>query len=830
MSGFENSYGEVISEGFFARLKIKYLSFVARQMQNVEEYLITQGYLLVAIGFLLGRAEILSKFMPFALAYFAAVLLVRRARAPHVLIGLMFGAATIGWQEAAVVLVSATIFVLLNRIYSAVGDRRAQLVGGYVFATHFSVRIMEKYLLSSSADLSDFIMVTIEASLALVLTLMFIQCIPLFSFKRRATHLKTEEVISLAILVSSILTGTVGWHFLDISFGNVLSRYLVLIFAAMCGASIGTTVGVVTGLIFSLSNLSSLYQISLLAFAGLLGGLLKDGKRLGASLGLFIATILVGLYADGKQNLVISLYETSVATMLFFLTPQILMRKLAKAIPGTEEYNTEQQKYVRKVRDVTANRVNQFSDVFQALSHSFSNITVPQKEVATSQELDLFFSKVTEKSCQSCFKKTQCWGKNFDETYSKMKDLMADLQEDPEHIPQQTKTDWKRFCVKFDRVTDSMNQELATYVANQKLKKQVHESRKLVAEQLQGVSKVMEDFAKEIQKDRNNLQVQEDQIYAMMNGFGIEIEQIDIFSLEERSIDIEMSISDPESLAIGEKLVAPMLSEILGEYVQLQAGETEEQSYGSTRLVFRSAKKYCVETGVAHAAKGGGLISGDSYTMIDIGKGKHAIAISDGMGNGARAHAESTETLQLLQKILASGIEEKVAIRSINSILSLRTTDEVFSTLDLAMIDLQDGRTKFLKIGSTPSFIRRENHVRKIQGSNLPIGIVKEFDVDVIQEQLLEGDLLIMMSDGIFEGPKFVENYEVWMNRKIRDLKTFDPQAVADLILEEVVRTSSGEIEDDMTVIVALIKTNVPKWSNIKAEKKGPSKKRQFAY
>ena len=51
----------------------------------------------------------------------------------------------------------------------------------------------------------------------------------------------------------------------------------------------------------------------------------------------------------------------------------------------------------------------------------------------------------------------------------------------------------------------------------------------------------------------------------------------------------------------------------------------------------------------------------------------------------------------LLQKILQSGIEERVAIKSVNSILSLRTTDEIFSTLDLAMIDLQNASAKFLK-------------------------------------------------------------------------------------------------------------------------------------
>ncbi len=189
------------------------------------------------------------------------------------------------------------------------------------------------------------------------------------------------------------------------------------------------------------------------------------------------------------------------------------------------------------------------------------------------------------------------------------------------------------------------------------------------------------------------------------------------------------------------------------------------------------------------------------------------------MGNGERAHYESNETLQLLQKILQSGIEEKVAIKSINSIFHLRTTDEIFSTLDLAMIDLKNASAKFLKIGSTPSFIKRGNKVIKIQASNLPMGILQEFEVDVVSEQLKAGDLLIMMSDGVFEGPKHVENYDLWMKRKIQELETDDPQEIADLIMEEVIRSRQGYIEDDMTVAVAKIKHNTPKWASIPVPK-----------
>ena len=41
--------------------------------------------------------------------------------------------------------------------------------------------------------------------------------------------------------------------------------------------------------------------------------------------------------------------------------------------------------------------------------------------------------------------------------------------------------------------------------------------------------------------------------------------------------------------------------------------------------------------------------------------------------------------------------------------------------------------------------------------------LFREFEVDVVSEQLKAGDLLIMMSDGVFEGPKHVENYDLWM-------------------------------------------------------------------
>ena len=399
-----------------------------------------------------------------------------------------------------------------------------------------------------------------------------------------------------------------------------------------------------------------------------------------------------------------------------------------------------------------------------------------------------------------------------------MKEIMQEMEQNEGVISQKISREWDKHCTRSNKVYDAIGQELMYYQANQKLKKQVQESRKLVAEQLLGVSEVMGNFALEIQRERENHHKQEEQILESLQEFGIQIEQVEIYSLIKGNVDIDMTVPFSNGHGECEKLIAPMLSDILGETIVVNSEESATYGNGFSHVTFRSAKAYVVETGVSHAAKDGGFVSGDSYSMIELGFGKFAVAISDGMGNGERAHLESMETLSLLQKILQSGIEEKVAIKSVNSVLSLRTTDEVFSTLDLAMIDLQDASAKFLKISATPSFIIRGNKIMKIQASNLPMGIFQEFEVDVVGEQLKAGDILIMMSDGVFEGPKHVENYDLWMKRKLQELQTDDPQQIADLIIEEVIRSRSNYIDDDMTVVVSKIKHNTPKWASIPME------------
>lgn len=795
----------------------KSIKFSARKeksqvLEKIRHLLLIRGLLLYSVAFLLGRAVILGELTPFGLAFLASVWFVHKDRAARSILFSFAGALTIGILSGIYFLMGALLFILLTKIGKQTNLLKQLPV--LVFLASIISRIAY-YALFQQLAAYEVSMATAEAVLAAVLVLIFMQSIPLLSPKRYKPTLKNEEIISLIILLASVLSGMVGWEIQGVNVDQVVARYFVLLLAYVGGATIGSTVGVVIGLILSLSNEATLSQISLLAFSGLIGGLLKDGKKLGVSLGLLVGTLLLGVYGAGSIALYPSLLETGLASICLFCTPNSWVDRLSRYIPGTNEHALEQQKYLQKMRDVTSNRMGQFSDVFQALSQSFTGRVVEQEEQNDREkETDYFLSNVTERTCQTCFKKDWCWTKHFDETYQQMTDLKDDLEKGsaPNKLLQ---AKFAHHCVKAKKVEEVMREEFSYFEANQQLKKQVYESRRFVADQLLGVSEVMEDFAKEMVNERESHEQQETEIISALKSIGLEIEQLDIYSLKKGEIDIEMTLSVYQYHGEGTKIIAPILSDILSETIVVKEEELSPVPNGYCYLSFHAAKKYQLSIGIAHAALGGGLVSGDSYSTIELGSSKYALAISDGMGNGKRAREESMETLRLLQRILQSGIAEQVAIKSINSILSLRTSDEIFSTLDLAMVDLQTAQVQFLKIGSTPSFVKRGNAVHTIESSNLPIGIIKNVEVDVVDEQLKEADILIMTSDGVFEGPKHVENPDLWLKRQIKQIETNDPQEIADILLEEVVRTTAGRIDDDMTILVARITKYNTKWASI---------------
>ena len=149
--------------------------------------------------------------------------------------------------------------------------------------------------------------------------------------------------------------------------------------------------------------------------------------------------------------------------------------------------------------------------------------------------------------------------------------------------------------------------ELAHHHAHLTLKRKVQDSRRLVAEQLLGVSEVMADFSREIKREREQHFIQEEQMIEALQHFGIEIQHVEIYSLEQGNIDIEMTIPFSGGHGESEKIIAPMLSDILEEQILVKSEQHSTHPNGYSHVAFGSTKSYRVSTGAAHAAKAAAL-------------------------------------------------------------------------------------------------------------------------------------------------------------------------------------------------------------------------------
>ncbi|MBO2945957.1 stage II sporulation protein E [Paenibacillus sp. F411] len=771
--------------------------------------------LLSFMGFLLGRATILDELSPFAAAFFAVIVFVRRDYLLPVGAAVMAGSLFAPYPNMLIIPAEMIIFYLILRGLESYERAELSYAPMMVFVSTFVVNLFAT-LVGPSMTWYSMMMLTLDAVLSFVLTLVFIQAIPVLTFRKKNYMLKNEEILCLIILLASVMTGAVGWAVHGLSAEHVLSRYLILLFALVGGAPLGASVGVVTGLILSLADISAFAQMSLLAFAGMLAGMLREGKKAGVSLGMLLGATILSIYFNKPEQVLLSTWETCAAIGLFLITPKSFFQMIGKYVPGTQDHTRSQHEYAKRVRDLTAERVTQFSQVFRQLSQSFGQATQsmhpPGKQ---AEELNHFMDAAAQGTCAACFKQSHCWDAKFYQTYKYMSDIMTSIENKPDLKAEELPPELGKFCTKREEVLEVLKQQYHLYQNDMQWKRQIFDSRHLVAEQLSGVSQVMEDLAREIKRESQTMHIQEEQIREALLQLGLSVQGIDIISLDSGHVEIEIIHAYTKGYDECRKIIAPMLSDIIGEHIAVVGEVLTHPKDGLATVRFKSAKTFEITTGVAAAAKGGDLLSGDSFSTVELGNGTFAVALSDGMGNGERARLESSSALNILEQLLQSGMDERLAIKSVNSILMLRSPEEIYATVDMALIDQYSAQTTFMKIGSTPSFIKRGKEVIPVTASNLPIGIIQDIEVDFVSLQLQAGDVLIMMTDGIYDAPGYAVNKEIWMKRIIQEVDSSDPQEIADMLLEKVIRYQQNHIHDDMTVVVGRVDHFHPEWANV---------------
>ena len=176
--------------------------------------------------------------------------------------------------------------------------------------------------------------------------------------------------------------------------------------------------------------------------------------------------------------------------------------------------------------------------------------------------------------------------------------------------------------------------------------------------------------------------------------------------------------------------------------------------------------------------------------------------LSDGMGTGKKAAADSVMCCSLCSSLLRAGFSPDVILRMINSAMLVRSGEESLATLDIAVTDLYDGSVCFYKAGASFSVAMRHLKMLKVEKPSLPVGILRDIAFEKIGLQLRDSDAFVLMSDGVQS-----KAIAVWRDI-LKTAGEYDGDELADKLAKTAYMNAPEDCPDDITVMTATILLN----------------------
>lgn len=110
---------------------------------------------------------------------------------------------------------------------------------------------------------------------------------------------------------------------------------------------------------------------------------------------------------------------------------------------------------------------------------------------------------------------------------------------------------------------------------------------------------------------------------------------------------------------------------------------------------------------------------------------------------------DSAMTTGLLCRLIQAGVGFDAALKMVNSALLVKSGEESLATIDVTQIDLYTGRPTSTRRGQPPSFVVKSGRTGYVESTSLPAGILRGVSFEKSTIGLREGDMVVMVSDGV---------------------------------------------------------------------------------
>lgn len=784
---------ENIERPFGQQLRVPLMALMNRKV-----YLIT-AILFLAGSFFLSQAVVFDMAVPFFLPIWALASMRYRQHLIYVFIGGMAGSAFLGMGQAVIHVTQLLLFHLVMRV-PFVKKSIPLAVAGSMFIPQLIWQIT-KYS-ESAMPVAVQLSIGLEALLALFMMIFMLMAFPPIE-RMLYGPWSPEQVSAMCIVGALATTGMGSFQIGYVSVAGVLLFTAIYVAAMVGGVPFATTVGMVIALIIGVSDLAFTGMMALYGMTGLMAGSLRRFGKTGIVAGSVFVSLFFFVYDATLPIDIVHFVTMAAAVVLFYLLPEDKMNRIRQVLlPHQEGISEKRQQWL-------ADKLDGQLEEFQKFAHFMSTL------VNNKASADETAAARIPSICQSCFRYRTCWENEEEGIEPLVSEWEAAYSVTKKEERVKIEQQMKYKCLRFK----GLMKELEEHGTNRLLMGQLQHGRKMLALQLRDMSAHIEKVMREVKEDLTTYKLAEEELANRLQAQDVEFFQIDILSEERGSSRIVVSVPEKKAdfeaeTTVGEYLILPVLEQMYEEPMYISKSVYQPFPFPHVQLTFNSAVRYALDYDVVTTTAKGTFQGGDSYEVFKIHDGLSAVLLSDGMGQDVNAYHESRKVIRLMRECLGQKMDPETAIHTLHYMMALNGLDDMYATLDLALIDLQDGRIWSWKAGSMSTYIKRGEECIRLDSKTVPFGFLPSFSIEAKNEQLQPGDIIVMMTDGIFNGELPLEAQEDVMHQTLDRFKEMDCHTIADQVMMEMERVFEAQ-EDDRTIVVMKVDRVIPKWAKV---------------
>lgn len=512
---------------------------------------------------------------------------------------------------------------------------------------------------------------------------------------------------------------------ITISYALVLyvSKYLSGTKSVALGALLGICHGITYAPVFAICGLVSAFLWGFSYYIAIIGAL--------------VMSIGYGVFSSGYTAIVGLLPELLFASLVMYPLTKF------EILPRPFFFDTESKKSGAVI--VSDSRFSALTKNLDTLSSSFSEISHMISELsdkAKAPDRDFYKDaclEICEKHCYTCPKRSICWERDSITTRDNLARLGESAFSDKVVGKDSVDEKFLHRCPNIEKVIDEIN-TLKHETAENASK---GDKLEISAQDYELISELIGELGKSIDTDMERNNALCDKVSRECAKIGLVCEKIEVFGKRKKriiatNIDTGASkctLSELKSALeaqMGTALSEPVIEDIDGACVLTMDSEGGLELIGASDTI----------------AKANEAVSGDTLCSFITPDKRYYMLLCDGMGSGRDAALTSDICAKFMQKFLLCCSERVLGLRMLNNFIRAKGL-ECSSSVDLLEIDMLSGDGCFIKSGAAPSFVKRGENVFRLHSRTAPIGIMKTLDAEELSFCLREGDIVIMLSDGI---------------------------------------------------------------------------------